>query len=275
VKNNDIGGEMGGIRARLERSARDLLYGSRWFFPLRSGYQFIFSREKRAFRQKICEFYAGFVHRGDLVFDVGANIGMYSEVFSELGANVVAVEPNPACCGRLRQLARTRPVSVECCAVGDVPGRKTMHICEDPHLSTLTDYWRDAVQRSPLHRDARWLGTMEVEVITLDQLAERYGVPAFVKIDVEGYDDLVLRGMSFRPQALSFEYYHEMSEVAARCLGVLARAGGFRFNYARGLDMHMTSETWMRADELLERLEKLAGNNEYGDVFARRDDAKD
>ena len=56
-------------RAKVERSARDLLYGTGVFFPLRSGYQFFFNREKLAFRRKMRKFYATFVHRGDLVFE--------------------------------------------------------------------------------------------------------------------------------------------------------------------------------------------------------------
>ena len=43
------------------------------------------------------DFYADYIHRGDLVFDVGANVGIYSEIFTELGANVIAIEPKPYC----------------------------------------------------------------------------------------------------------------------------------------------------------------------------------
>ncbi|HEY1471426.1 MAG TPA: FkbM family methyltransferase [Candidatus Acidoferrum sp.] len=39
--------------------------------------------------------YSEFVSAGDLVFDIGANIGDYAEMFARLGARVVAVEPNP------------------------------------------------------------------------------------------------------------------------------------------------------------------------------------
>jgi hypothetical protein len=46
---------------------------------------------------------------------------------------------------------------------------------------------------------------LEVDVVTLDQLADRYGIPTFVEIHAEGYDDHVLRGMAFRPPALSSE----------------------------------------------------------------------
>jgi FkbM family methyltransferase len=257
-------------RDKLERSARELLHGSALFYPLRTAYQLVFNRQKRLFRRKMREFYAPFVRRGSLVFDVGANVGMYSEVFSELGAQVVAVEPNPEFCKNLRRLARVFPVHVENCAAGDQPGKATLHICNYGGLSTLRNDWSEAIQHSPFPRDAKWIGTREVEIITLDQLAGRYGVPNFVKIDAEGYDDVVLRGMSFRPSALSFEFLRGIPSAAMRCFDAPALASGYEFNYVRGLEMRLSSDCWMRADELRGRLDALAGDTDYGDVLARR-----
>ncbi len=257
---------------KLERGARDLVYGSRVFFPLRSAYQCLFSREKLAFRCKMCDFYTAFVARGDLVFDVGAQIGTYSEVFSGLGARVVAVEPDPRCSRYLRRLSRTRQVYFENCAAGDFAGRTPLHLCDVPACSTVSDDWRQAAQRSPVHRDIKWLGTLEVQVITLDQLAARFGVPSFVKIDAEGYDDRVLRGMSFRPRMLSFEFNRLIPQVAMRCLKAPVLANGYSFNFVRGMEMRLARENWIRIDELHVRLETLAGEEEYGDVLARRTD---
>jgi len=215
-------------------------------------------------------FYTAFVQRGDLVFDIGANDGVYSEIFSELGGKVVAVEPNPRCCQNLKRLGQTHEVQVLSCAAGDVPGRATLRLCEEPVLSTFVDVWYEAAQRSPLFSHLKWLGTLEVQVVTLDQLAGHYGVPSFVKIDVECYDDRVLRGMSFQPAALSFEFNRMVPDVAMRCLEAPVLASKYQFNFMRALEMRLASETWMPADELRQRLEILVGKEEYGDVLARR-----
>ena len=195
---------------------------------------------------------------------------MYSEVFSELGARVVAVEPNLEFCQNLRRLARIRPVHVENCAAGDQPGKATLHICNYGGLSTLRNDWNEAIQHSPYPRDAKWIGTLDIEIITLDQLADRYGVPNFVKIDAEGYDDQVLRGMSFRPPALSLEFLRGIPSVAMRCLDAPGLAGDCEFNYVRALEMRLACESWVRADELRARLDALAGNEDHGNVLARR-----
>lgn len=257
-------------RRGLEKSAREALYGSRLFFPARECYQFFLDRRRLAFRRRMRGFYSPFVRRGDLVFDVGANIGLYSEVFSQLGAKVVAVEPNPRCCERLDRLARSCQVHIERCAAGAAPGEAELHLCENPGLSTLTARWLEAARRSVLHRDAGWTGTITVQVLTLDQLAQRHGIPCFVKVDAEGYDDQVLRGMSFRPEALSFEFNREIPEVALSCLDTPVLADGYEFNFVWGLEMRLVSHSWMCADWVRHLIGSSPSFTEYGDVVARR-----
>jgi FkbM family methyltransferase len=198
---------------RIEAAARELLLGSRVYAPLRFGYQFLFDRARFAHRLGMRRFYASFVRKGDLVFDVGAHVGRHAEVFTDLGAKVVCLEPNPSCCAQLTRLAKVRDIRVENCAAGDIPGKLNLRICQDSVISTVVEAWYEEARRSPLHKDAQWLESVEVGVVTLDQLAERYGFPTFVKIDAEGYDNHVLKGMSFR-----LEYNRLLPQTAERCL---------------------------------------------------------
>ena len=52
-------------------------------------------------RRKMKKFYSSFIHPDDLTFDAGAHLGNRTRIFLELGARVVAVEPQPACRGLL------------------------------------------------------------------------------------------------------------------------------------------------------------------------------
>ena len=260
---------MGFNVGRVEATARRLLLGSKVYAPLRFGYQFLFDRARFAHRLGMRKFYGAFVGEGDLVFDVGANVGRYSEIFADLGAKVIAVEPSPRCGEELARLAKVRAIHLETCAAGDTPGRLNLRICEDSALSTVTEEWYKEASRSEAHKGTQWLESLEVDVVTLDQLAERYGIPAFVKIDAEGYDDHVLRGMSFQPRALSFEYNRYLPKVAARCLETPVLSSGYEFNFSRGLEMELISENWMGGEELRENFTDFVGSEEYGDVFAR------
>lgn len=247
---------------------REYLYGTSLFFPVRTAYQCIFDRAKLVDRRQMSDFYAPFVRRGDLVFDVGAHFGKYAECFTALGATVIAIEPNPSCCDTLWRLARSRNIHVENYAVGDQPGKLRLHICvEYPSLSTVTNEWYEAAQNSPLqHRNAHWQEPIDVDVITLDQLAGRYGIPSFVKIDVEGFDDHVLRGMSFQPRALSFEFNQEVPQVAERCFDAPVLASGYEFNYTLGTKLSCAQ--WMDAKEV--RSQIVRADRYFGDVLARR-----
>jgi len=144
-----------------------------------------------------------------------------------------------------------------------------LRVCQDSVISTVVEAWYEEARRSPIHQGAQWLESVEVNVVTLDQLAQRYGIPAFVKIDAEGYDDHVLRGMSFRPRALCFEYNRLLLEAAARCFETPALSSGYVFNFSRGLDMRNVSENWMSGEELRNQLSDFAADEEYGDVYAR------
>lgn len=257
------------IQTSIEAFAREQLVGSRLFPPVRSLYQLFFNGRKRLFWKNMRALYTPFVSAGDLVFDIGANRGTYAQIFLGLGARVVSVEPNDLCCAELRRIAKSFGglIVVEK-AVGEKIGTATFHVCEDSTISTLSEQWFRTAQTSSYHQAARWVGERKVEVTTLDQLAEQYGVPKFIKVDVEGLDDEVLRGMSFAPPALSFEFNTTIINVALACLEIPRIRDNYDFNIDCGLDPHFQLPRWVCADEVKDLL--LQQTCESGDVVARR-----
>src|SRR5262249_43541486 len=136
----------------------------------------------------------------DLVFDVGANVGEYAEIFSGLADAVVAFEPNPACLESLLRVAKRRGnILIDLSAVGDKTGTAQMNVCQFSHFGTLNDQFIAESVGSEDYKDVHWSGKIPVPVVTLNQMAAHYGTPSFIKIDVEGFEDKVIRGMSFRP----------------------------------------------------------------------------
>jgi FkbM family methyltransferase len=121
-----------------------------------------------------------FVRNGDLVFDVGANIGRKTEDFLAIGAKVLCVEPQPACVGILREKFQSNPaVTVAGVGLADRPGRLSLSVCtEAPTISTFSDNWKQG-----RFANFKWDQTVSVEVTTLDELIKTHGVPQYCKID--------------------------------------------------------------------------------------------
>lgn len=216
--------------------------------------------------------YAPFVGEGDLVFDVGAHLGDRSAAFAALGARVVALEPQPRIACWLRRLVgRNERIMVREEAVGARSGVESLAISRrTPTVSTLSRSWRtSAAEANPGFAGVRWDKTVEVPVVTLDGLIERYGVPRFCKIDVEGWEAEVLRGLSRPLEALSVEFVAGQLDVAEACVRRLGELGRYRFNAALGEQRTFVFDTWRSGDELLAWLREGAGSASSGDVYAR------
>ena len=108
----------------------------------------------------------------------------------------MACEPLHSCIRVLKALyGRNAKVSLVPKAVGSASGTKRLHVCgSSPTLTTLSEKWIETVGRAHIFQGIRWNKGVAVEVTTLDRLIEAFGEPDFVKIDVEGFEDLVLQG---------------------------------------------------------------------------------
>jgi len=190
--------------------------------PLRFVHDRLVRPERARDLRRALATYRPFVKPGGLCFDVGANIGDKCEAFLKLGSRVVAVEPNPMCIRELRARFGHRK-EFQCVdqAIGAEPGRAVIHIAESVVQSSLRADWCD-----------NWVARAEVEVTTLDHLIDRFGTPDFCKIDVEGLELDVLRGLSRPVPALSFEYHAIETELeqTRACLDLLRRLGPMRLN---------------------------------------------
>ncbi len=221
-------------------------------------------------QRRMRRLYSQFVTRGDLVFDIGAHAGNRTRALAALGCRVVSLEPQPDFVRLLRAMfARSANVTVLEQAVGSAPGRASLAVSDrTPTVTTLSPSWREARRTDEDFAGVEWNRTVEVPVTTMDALIERFGTPAFVKIDVEGAEPDVLAGLSDPLPVISFEYLPKALDFVAACTRRLLDLGDYRFNWSPGESFQFARERWLTASELITSLGAPSAPQRPGDVYA-------
>lgn len=217
-------------------------------------------------------FYAQFIQAGDLCFDIGAHIGDRLSAWSRLGARIIGLEPQPHCMRLLKRWYGNHPhITLVEQAVGSAPGIQTLFINQrTPTLTTLSRNWMKAIRQTDRFARMQWERAIPVTVTTLDTLIAQYGKPAFCKIDVEGYELEILRGLSQSIHTLSFEYAPAAIDVALGCIKRLGELDSYEFNWTLGDWPWLQSNVWLKPSEIAAHLASLPINAHGGDVYARR-----
>jgi FkbM family methyltransferase len=199
---------------------------------------------------------------GDLIFDVGANDGSKTDVFLRLKAKVVAADPDDlnqkVIRDRfLRYRFAPRSVVVIGKALSDATTTETMFI-DGPGsaVNTLSKKWAEALKSEKESFEFGNFGlefaqSKVIETTTLEELIETYGLPYFIKVDVEGYEINVIRGLKRPVPFLSFEVnLPEFRVEGLECVRILEDlAVGGRFNYIVDCQQGLALNEWVDASE--------------------------
>lgn len=216
--------------------------------------------------------YARFLREGDLCFDIGANLGQRTRIFRQMGVRTVTVEPQALCLRVLRALYRRDPgVQLVPLAVGAGDGEADMLVNDSANsLTSLSADYVQALRTGGRETNLNWNRRTRVQVTSLDALIRQYGRPAFIKIDVEGYELEVLKGLSSRVPALSFEFTPELLPMAQDCVRRLAGLGMTSFNLSLGESMALLRDPWVDAVEMERILASRPNDPAFlGDIYAR------
>lgn len=216
-------------------------------------------------------FFKQFIKPGDLVFDIGANIGERVSMFLELDAKVVAVEPQLYCIEYIKQNYKDTKLILENIGLSNQNGEMTLYICDqDNRLSTFSE---NQMNDSFFSQSTQWNRKVNIEVKTLDYLIQKYGNPVFCKIDVEGFEEAVLGGLSIPIPSLSFEFSSKRLGDVENCLRILDKLNNnYKYNICFGEPYSLESNDWMTKNEILDSIisrSKTESTHSWGDIYAK------
>ena len=155
-----------------------------------------------------------------LIFDLGMNNGDDTDYYLKLGYDVVALEANPALCARASErfadAVEQGRLTIVHAAIWEHSGKTSFLVnLDNDHWSSIDPDWAG--------RDDSTCERITVQCVTLPELFARFGVPYYLKIDVEGVDHVVLdqlRGGPLLPACVSVEdcrFGFDYMETLAAC----------------------------------------------------------
>ncbi len=229
--------------------------------------RFFKSEIEKINEQRRFNFYSQLIKKGDLCFDIGANYGNRTEIFLKLNAKVIAVEPQPKPLMFLRRKFKHK-IIIEDKALGARPSKSNLFISTASTLTSMSEEWIAKV-RNERFKQANWNNKIEVEVITLDALINKHGKPDFCKIDVEGYEFEVLKGLTQPIGIISFEFtIPEFVERAIECINYLSNLGEMNCNYSPGETLMLALEKWIPPVDFIELFKTLPSKGIIdGDIY--------
>jgi FkbM family methyltransferase len=241
-------------------------------------HQWLFWRQRNlptSKMKKMRALYAQFVKPGYLCFDIGANMGSRVATFLLLKAKVIALEPQQKCVEELRNVFGKYDVTVVPKGVGSKNEVKEFFLADDPLVSSFNQEWIKGMKATHLKKK-HWDKSEKIEIVTLDMLIKEYGVPDFIKIDTEGFELEVIKGLSTAVKALSFEYtLPHMKEQVITCVDLLDELYKKKamFNICRDEAYAMKFDEWMNAESLKGVLKSEEFNKSnygvYGDIYVK------
>jgi len=219
-------------------------------------------------RRHLRRFFAPMLRPGDRVFDVGANVGQWTLALAAMGCRVIAVEPQSTCAATIAsKTTREMDVTVVVAAVGAEAGEAELFLASTTEMASTARPWMEAmVERAGVPADF-WHGSTVVPVRTLDDLIDEFGLPAYIKLDVEGSESQAIAGLARAVGLLSFETHGQTIEDARAAVARLLELGRYEFNLSPGEYQKLEWSEWRGAEDLLRALEDAPFG--WNNVFAR------
>lgn len=187
----------------------------------------------------------------DLIYDVGMHKAEDTEFYLRKGFRVVSFEADPDLAQQCRErladfIARGQLVVVEGAIIdldaAENKDRKTIRFFKNDNMSVLGTIHSDWAERNK-ELGSSSNGVIDVNVIDFAGVLQKYGMPHYMKIDIEGCDMIcvnALKKFSTRPDYLSIESDKTSFSNIKHEIETLAGLGYVHFKAVEQSDIHLT-----------------------------------
>lgn len=220
--------------------------------------------------RRLKKFYEELLADCNLCFDVGAHLGDRSNCFLNLDKKVVGIEPQPMFAAQLRKRFKNNANFIlEEVGLGEKKGKGQLQISSlHPTVSTVASLkWQNSLN-ARANNKIKWDKKVDIDILTLDLLVEKYGRPDFCKIDVEGFELEVLKGLTSPLRLISIEFFSFTMDRTLACLEAIETLGNFRYNLSLKDSLKMEFDAPIAKPDLIKYLESLSHKTITGDIYA-------
>lgn len=215
-----------------------------------------------------------FLNENDLVFDVGANRGRTADLYLDCKCKVVCFEPQPDCINILNnKFLNNKDVIVVHKGLGSKQSEELLYVCDADTISSFSSDW---VSKSRFSDYYSWQPHGKIQIVTLDQMIKKYGKPKFIKIDVEGFEHEVLKGLNVMIDYISFEINSEFIQELYKNIDYLWNLGYRKFNFTVAEKPVFVFNEWLSKEDFLKDFTDLCSKVDWsfmrglwGDVYAK------
>jgi len=221
----------------------------------------------------ITNFYAGFIYPEMKIIDVGANVGNYSKVFVNCGAQVIGIEPQQYCQNLLKaRFLNNKHFKLIPKASGSKISIAKIHKTQSHTIASMNPNWIEHVKKTNRFSGENWNTMEEVTVTTLDTIINDNFLPNYIKIDVEGFELEVLKGLTKAVDYISFEItLPETKNMAIDCVNEICRIGNYVFAIPNNNQLADIT-IWQTKQQIMELLETLSQSSTSvsSDIFCKK-----
>ena len=208
-------------------------------------------------------------YKNDLIIDVGANVGNKSNLFSKLADKVLAFEPSTSIFPILKHRYKNSNVEVFNCALGsdntnldfyELKGNEWYSSLSKKHIETTV------TERKVINPDL--IKNKQVIVEKIENFIKKYGIPIYIKIDVEGYEYEVIRGLETAVPLISFEAnLPEFCQESINCINYLSSISSDKYMFNFTTDNFFLQEHFVKTNDAIKFLEST--QLRYLEIYAQ------